>query len=307
MSLTAGTTLGPYTIVSPLGTGGMGEVYRAKDTRLDRDVAIKILPDRLASDPVAVARFEQEARAVAALSHPNILAIHDVGRDGATSFAVMELLDGVTLRDVIASGRLPLKKALEYGSAIAQGLAAAHAKGIVHRDLKPENVFVMRDGHVKILDFGLAKVEAAMSSDRTTMAAKTDPGMVLGTVGYLSPEQAQGHAVDQRSDIFSFGAVLYELATGTRAFTGDSSIDTLHRIVHAEPKSVGLIVRRSAARIEIHSREVSREGSRRSLSIGARSHRRSAERVARARFVAAPGHSRAGAGSRIGRQEDRRH
>jgi Tol biopolymer transport system component len=239
MALSAGTRLGPYSIVASIGAGGMGEVYRAKDTRLDRDVAIKILPERLADDPTAVARFEQEARAVAALSHPNILAIHDVGREGSMAFAVMELLDGATLRDTLVAGRLPLRKAVEYGLAIAQGLAAAHAKGIVHRDLKPENVFVSADGHVKILDFGLAKVEArATASDRTTMAATTDPGTVLGTAGYLSPEQAQGRAVDLRSDIFSFGTVLYELATGRRAFTTDSAIDTLHRIVHDQPAPI---------------------------------------------------------------------
>jgi serine/threonine protein kinase len=236
MALAAGTRLGPYEIVAPLGAGGMGEVYRARDTRLGREVAIKILPERLAADPSAVGRFEQEARAVAALSHPNILAIHDVGREGGVAFAVTELLDGATLRD---HPRLALRKAVDYGVQIAQGLAAAHAKGITHRDIKPENVFVTHDGHVKILDFGLAKVDLLSPTDQTaTGRLPTDPGTVLGTAGYLSPEQAQGRASDARSDIFSFGALLYELATGTRAFKGDSTIDTLHQIVHAEPPAI---------------------------------------------------------------------
>lgn len=222
----------------------MGEVYRARDVRLGRLVAIKILPPRLASDPVAVARFEQEARAVAALSHPNILAIHDVGRERAgdhdIAFVVMELLDGRTLRDAALRGSL--KKTIDYALQIANGLAAAHAKGITHRDLKPENIFLTTDGHVKILDFGLAKLSpppGASANDATmTAAVKTDAGTVMGTSGYLSPEQAQGGAVDARSDIFSFGAVLYEMTTGTRAFKGKSTIDTLHNILHGQPAPV---------------------------------------------------------------------
>jgi Tol biopolymer transport system component len=243
MSLAAGTSLGPYEIVAPVGAGGMGEVYRARDTRLGRDVAIKILPPRLASDPSAVARFEQEARAVAALSHPNILAIHDVGRHDAIAFVVIELLDGETLRDRMAHGRVPLRKAVEYAVQMAQGLAAAHTKGITHRDIKPENVFVTNDGHVKILDFGLAKLQVMRATDLTTTAhVPTEPGTVLGTVGYLSPEQAQGRPVDPRSDIFSLGAVLYEMATGVRAFKGDSTIDSLHRIIHSEPAPIDTVV-----------------------------------------------------------------
>jgi serine/threonine protein kinase len=214
VTLSIGARLGPYEIVSPLGHGGMGEVYKARDTRLGREVAIKILPAHLASDPAAVARFEQEARAVAALSHPNILAIHDVGREGVVVYAVSELLLGETLRDRLdaessaarrtpsrsgapssADSRvsgLPLRKAIDVASQVAQGLTAAHAKGIVHRDIKPENIFVTADGHVKILDFGLAKVAVPAQSDLTTEARlPTDPGTVLGTAGYLSPEQAQ--------------------------------------------------------------------------------------------------------------------
>jgi Tol biopolymer transport system component len=243
MPFAPGTRFGPYEIAGALGAGGMGEVYLARDPRLGREVAIKILPAHLISDADAVARFEQEARAVAALSHPNIVAIHDVGRDVAGDrtivYAVMERLEGRTLRDVMASGALPLRKSVDYALQTAQGLAAAHAKGITHRDLKPENLFVTADGHVKILDFGLAKlgpVAAADTSGETTsmQVAKTDPGAVMGTVGYLSPEQAQARPIDQRSDIFSFGAVLYEMTTGRRAFQRSTSIDTLHSIVHDE-------------------------------------------------------------------------
>ena len=238
MSLAAGSLLGPYQIQSALGSGGMGEVYRARDTRLDRAVAIKILPERMAADPAAVARFEQEGRAVAALSHPNILAIHDVGHHDGVAYVVTELLDGETLRDRLSGRRLPLRKAIDYAMHVAQGLAAAHGKGITHRDIKPENLFVTTDGHVKILDFGLAKMQAPAADVTRTSNLPTDPGTVLGTAGYLSPEQAQGRAVDQRSDIFSLGAVLYEMATGLRAFKGDSAIDSLHKVIHSEPAPI---------------------------------------------------------------------
>jgi len=238
MSLSSGDRLGPYEILGPLGRGGMGEVFRARDTRLGREVAIKVLPKGMASDPAAEARFDQEARAVAALSHPHILAIHDFGHQDGVTYAVAELLEGETLRDRLSSGRLPVRKAVDLAGQIAQGLAAAHAKGIIHRDLKPDNIFISSDGHAKILDFGLAKVQAFNASDQTKTAAPTDPGTVLGTTGYLSPEQAQAKPVDTRSDIFSFGAMFYELLTGRRAFKGDSAIDTLHSIVHDDPPAI---------------------------------------------------------------------
>jgi len=199
MTLPAGSRLGPYEIVAPLGEGGMGEVYRASDAKLDRHVAIKVLPPRLAGSADSLARFEREAKVVAALSHPNILSIFDFGREGTTAFAVMELLEGDTLRQKVAAP-IPLRKAIDYGVQIARGLAAAHGKGIVHRDLKPENVFVTADGRVKILDFGLARQTSAFAAADTTMSPtierRTDPGTVLGTVGYMSPEQARGEAGD---------------------------------------------------------------------------------------------------------------
>ena len=218
----------------------MGEVYRATDTRLGRDVAIKVLPARFATDPGAAERFDREARAVAALSHPHILAIHDIGREGGITFAVTELLEGETLRDRLHAGRLAVRKAVDLAIQIAQGLSAAHAKGIIHRDLKPENIFITRDGHSKILDFGLAKIQS-VTSEQTQTAAPTDPGTVMGTTGYLSPEQAQARPVDTRSDVFSFGAVFYEMLGGTRAFKGNSTIDTLHSIVHNQPPPITTI------------------------------------------------------------------
>src|SRR5687768_4880765 len=212
-TLAAGSRLGQYEIVAPLGAGGMGEVYRAHDAKLDRDVAIKILPPALAGDPSAMARFEREARAVAALSHPHILAIHDFGRESAVVYAVMELLEGQSLHERLADGALPVRKVLDIALQIAQGLAAAHAKGIVHRDLKPGNVFVTTAGSVKILDFGLAKAVQANPQASETIAATREastPGMVVGTIGYMSPEQVTGGPVDQRTDIFAFGALVYE-------------------------------------------------------------------------------------------------
>jgi serine/threonine protein kinase/tetratricopeptide (TPR) repeat protein len=234
-----GTRLGPYEILSPLGAGGMGEVYRARDTRLGRDVAIKVLPSVVSSDPQALARFESEARAVAALSHPNILDLHDVGKERGVSFVVTELLHGETLREILALGPLPLRKALDLGKQIAAGLAAAHDKGLVHRDLKPENLFVTNEGQIKILDFGLAKKLERTNRDDVTSAPtaskRTEPGVVLGTVGYMSPEQVKGLAVDHRSDIFSLGAVLYEMLSGRRAFRRDSAPETMAAILRDEP------------------------------------------------------------------------
>jgi eukaryotic-like serine/threonine-protein kinase len=237
MPLPAGTRLGPYEILAPLGAGGMGEVYRAKDPRLDRDVAIKVLPARLSTGPDALARFEREAKAVAALSHPNILAIHDFGRHDGELFAVTELLEGKTLRERLAGGRLPSRKAVEYAIQIANGLAAAHEKGIVHRDLKPENLFITDDGRLKILDFGLARVVTGPADEThsPTAVAATEPGTVMGTVGYMSPEQVRGLPADGRSDIFSFGSVLYEMLGGQRAFRGDSAAETMAAIAQNDP------------------------------------------------------------------------
>jgi hypothetical protein len=237
MPLSPGSRLGRYEILNPLGAGGMGEVYRARDTRLDRDVAIKILPESVARDPERLARFDREAKAVAALSHPNILALHDAGTEDGTTFAVMELLDGETLRDRLASGPLPVRRAIDTAVQIARGLAAAHAKGLVHRDLKPENVFLVADGQVKILDFGLAKAADPGDSTATTThaPAMTDPGTVLGTVGYMAPEQVRGHAVDARTDLFALGSVFYEMLTGQRAFRRDTAAETMTAILREDP------------------------------------------------------------------------
>ncbi len=240
MTLSKGTRLGPYEILAPLGAGGMGEVYRARDTRLGREVAVKVLPETFAEDPDRLRRFEQEARAASALNHPNILTIHDVGREQRLSYVVFELLEGETLRQQLSSGPLAVAKAIDYGVEIARGLAAAHEKGIVHRDLKPENIFVTRDDRVKILDFGLAKLthpERTIGSltEAATRTADTEPGVVMGTLAYMSPEQVRGLPVDRRSDIFSFGGVLYEMVTGRRAFPGSTPADTMSAILREEP------------------------------------------------------------------------
>jgi serine/threonine protein kinase len=239
MSLTAGTRLGPYEILASLGAGGMGEVYRARDGRLGRDVAVKVLPAAFAADPGRLARFEQEAKAVASLSHPNILAIHDFGSDDTTIYAVTELLEGETLRQRLGEGAIPVAKAISFAIQIANGLAAAHDKGIVHRDLKPENVMVLPDGHLKILDFGLAKQTALQSAgpamDAATIGLGSEAGVVLGSVGYMSPEQVRGLPVDGRSDIFSLGALVYEMVSGKRAFRGESPADTMSAILREDP------------------------------------------------------------------------
>ncbi len=239
MTLASGTRLGKYEILAPIGVGGMGEVYRARDSKLDRDVAIKVLPLSLAGDPDALARFEREAKAVAALSHPNILAIHDFGMHDGTAYAVMELLEGETLGARLTAGPIPRKQAVDYALQVARGLSAAHEKGIVHRDLKLENLFVTKDGHVKILDFGLARRVEEFSPDgetsHPTVSSYTQPGTVMGTMGYMSPEQVRGLPVDHRSDIFSFGAILYELLTGAKAFKKDTTSDTVAAILRDEP------------------------------------------------------------------------
>ncbi|HEY7863521.1 MAG TPA: serine/threonine-protein kinase, partial [Thermoanaerobaculia bacterium] len=242
MTLPAGSRLGPYEILGPLGAGGMGEVYRARDTRLGRTVALKLLPAAFSSDTERLERFEREARAASALSHPAIVVLHDVGRAEAGPWIAMELVDGASLRELLAAGPLPIKKLLATAATLADGLARAHEAGIVHRDLKPENVILTRDGHPKILDFGLAKMADPVSEQqssaptRTSGGSPTGTGLVLGTVGYMSPEQASGKLVDFRSDQFSFGAMLYEMATGQRPFRRDSPAETLTAIIREEPE-----------------------------------------------------------------------
>jgi Tol biopolymer transport system component len=245
MPLTTGTRLGAYEIVAPIGAGGMGEVYRARDPKLNREVAIKVLPSHLAMDPSALDRFEREAQAVAALSHPNILAIHDFGTaevpvEGKPAsrvvYAVIELLEGEPLSAKLSGSALPARKAVDYALQIVRGISAAHQKGIVHRDLKPDNIFVTPDGRVKILDFGLAKATGpAGDGSATHLAAGTSPGTVMGTVGYMSPEQVRGLPVDHRTDIFSFGVVLYEMLAGMRPFRGDSHVETMNAILKEDP------------------------------------------------------------------------
>src|SRR6266545_1997300 len=239
MTLASGSRLGPYEVLSPIGAGGMGEVYRARDPRLGREVAIKVLPASLSQDVDRLRRFEQEARAAGALNHPNITAVYDIGSAEGSPYIVTELLEGETLRGRLGVGALSPRKATDYAVQLAKGLAAAHEKGIVHRDLKPENLFVTRDGRIKILDFGLAKLKqpegGAGKSDLLTATAGTEPGVVMGTMGYMSPEQVRGRSADQRSDIFSFGAILYEMLSGQRAFRGDTAADTISAILAREP------------------------------------------------------------------------
>jgi serine/threonine protein kinase len=236
VSLQTGTRLGPYEVVGAIGEGGMGEVYRAKDTRLGREVALKVLPAALAEDPGRRARFEREAQTVATLSHPNIVSLFDTGTHDGRLFVVMELLEGETLRDRLAKGSLPIRKAVETAMQIARGLSAAHEKGLVHRDLKPANIFLVGDGQVKILDFGLAR-QAALSdiSETRTTDAMTDPGTVMGTIGYMAPEQVRGENVDARCDLFAFGAVLYEMLSGRRAFQRDTAAETMTAILREDP------------------------------------------------------------------------
>ena len=246
MSLKQGARLGPYEVLTPLGAGGMGEVYKARDSRLDRFVAIKVIPEALAGDRDLLARFEKEAKAVAALSHPNVMGIHDFGRENDVTFAVMELLEGESLRQKLKAGPLSPKRAVEIAVGLATGLGAAHAHGIVHRDVKPENIFVTPDGHVKVFDFGLAKQVAPAQpgqSELTTSgpgegAAPTEKGTVLGTVGYMSPEQVRGEAADHRADVFAFGVVLYEMLSGKRPFGGETAVQTMSAILEKEPEEL---------------------------------------------------------------------
>jgi serine/threonine protein kinase/Tol biopolymer transport system component len=238
VTLAIGTKLGPYEVLSQLGAGGMGEVYRAKDPRLGRDVAIKVLPASFAQDSDRLKRFEQEARAAGVLNHPNITAVYDFGSHDGAPYIVTELLEGETLRSRLGPGAIPARKAIDYGIQIAKGLAAAHEKGIVHRDLKPENLFLTKDGRVKILDFGLAKLRSdkpeGSQTDLQTISG-TQPGVVLGTMGYMAPEQVRGKPADKRSDLFSFGTILYEMLSGQRAFRGDTAADTITAILTKEP------------------------------------------------------------------------
>ena len=244
MTLPSGSRLGPYEILSPLGAGGMGEVYRAKDPRLGREVAIKVLPSSFSQDADRLRRFEQEARAAGILNHPNITAVYDIGSTDGAPYVVSELLEGETLRSALAGGKLSIRKATDYALQIANGLAAAHEKGIVHRDLKPENLFVTKDGRVKILDFGLAKLthteEGSQGTNLPTASAGTEPGVVMGTLGYMSPEQVRGRSADARSDLFSFGAILYEMLSGDRAFRGDSAADTMSAILKEDPPDLSV-------------------------------------------------------------------
>jgi serine/threonine protein kinase len=244
MRLAAGTRLDGYEILALLGTGGMGEVYRARDSQLKREVAIKVLPQFVSQDSDRLRRFEQEAQAAAALNHPNILAVHRFGSFEGAPYLVSELLEGGTLRQQLEHGSMPTRKAIEYGAQIARGLAAAHEKGIVHRDLKPENLFVTKDGRVKILDFGLAKLTKAQSASNdlgTTVNLGTDPGIVMGTVGYMSPEQVRGKAADHRTDIFAFGAILYEMLAGKRVFQRPTSPETMTAILNEDPPDISQV------------------------------------------------------------------
>src|SRR5213080_2620010 len=243
MTIAAGTNLGRYEIRSKIGEGGMGEVYLAQDTKLDRKVALKILPAEVASHRDRMERFVREAKAAAALNHQNIAHIYEIDESDGTHFIAMEFVDGFTLRHLIHEKRTDLPKLLRYLQHVADGLAKAHAAGIVHRDLKPDNVMITRDGHAKILDFGLAKLvepqkssggDASSEMATQLLAHHSTPGMVMGTAGYMSPEQAQGKVkeIDHRSDIFSFGCILFEAATGRKAFEGKDALDSLHKIVH---------------------------------------------------------------------------
>ena len=243
MRLEPGSRLGPYEVLAPLGSGGMGEVYRARDARLGREVAVKVLPAGLGDDPDRLRRFEQEARAVAALNHPAILTVFDVGASDGSPYVVFELLEGTTLRTLLAGSGLSVRKVLEYAVQISEGLGSAHDKGIVHRDLKPENVFVTKEGRAKILDFGLARLTrpaegTLVHPDKDTLTSPASLGTIVGTAGYMSPEQVRGEAVDARSDIFSFGTVFYEMLAGRRAFRGASSAETLSSILRDDPPSL---------------------------------------------------------------------
>jgi serine/threonine protein kinase len=237
MPLAVGDRLGPYEILAPIGAGGMGEVFKARDTRLGRDVALKVLPARVADDPDRRTRFETEARTVGALNHPGIVTLHDIGNENGIGYLVTEFIDGASLRQARPKG---LRRQLDVAAQIAEALAAAHAAGVTHRDLKPENIMVTRDGRAKILDFGLARQDpqALSQDDETLTVGVTSAGAVIGTIGYMSPEQARGKPANARSDIFSLGAVMYELFSGQRAFDGESPADILSAILRQDPAAL---------------------------------------------------------------------
>src|SRR5262249_16182820 len=243
MTLSNGTRLGPYEILAPLGAGGMGEVYVAEDNRLDRKVALKLLPTQFSADADRVRPFVQEAKPASAMNHPKILTINDIGTHEGAPYIVSELLEGETLQQRGEQEPIPVRKATDYALQIARGLAAAHGKGIIHRDLKPENLFICQDGRVKILDFGLAKLKASSPArgigPETPTLAQTQPGVVMGTVAYMSPEQVRGQDADHRADIFSFGAILYEMVTGKRAFLGETAAETMTAILKQDPPGIG--------------------------------------------------------------------
>src|SRR5438270_12903526 len=255
MSLAPGTRIGEYEIVGLLGSGGMGEVYRTRDPRIGREVAVKVLPTSFAADRSRIARFEQEARAAGVLNHPNLLTIYELGTHDGSPFIVSELLEGQTLRSSLSAGAIPQQRAIGYAIQIANGLAAAHAKGILHRDLKPENIFITTDERVKILDFGLAKL-LAPDFDAQTLH-KTAPGVIAGTPAYMSPEQVRGEEVDARSDIFALGAILYEMLSGRPAFRGASAVDTMHSVLSSDPPPTD--VNPSLQRVLRHCLEKNRE------------------------------------------------
>lgn len=238
MALQAGEHVGPYEILAPLAKGGMGEIYRARDNRLRREVALKMLPDASAHDADSLRRFDRETHAVAALNHPNIMAIHDSGTHHSIPYAVTELLQGESLEERLRGGPLNPQKAVEIACQVADGLAAAHAQGIIHRDIKPDNIFVTHEGRAKILDFGIARIEKPLSAADLTQSGRrgTSSQFLMGTAGYMSPEQVRGKAIDARTDIFSLGATFYEMLTGRRAFTRETPVETLGSVLHDDPR-----------------------------------------------------------------------
>jgi serine/threonine protein kinase len=271
MGLAAGTFLGPYEIVAPLGSGGVGEVYRALDPRIGRGVAIKVLLSQVseAAGEKLLQRFEHEARAAGTLNHPNIVAVYDVGSQDGRPYVVSELLEGTTLREKLAGGALPSRKAVEYAIQIAHALAAAHEKKVVHRDLKPENIFITKDGRIKVLDFGLAKLMPQPTSGSGSTEA-TPAGTVLGTLGYMSPEQIRGRSVDPRSDLFSLGAVLYEMLYGRRPFKGDTPADTMTAILSKDPPENLAILGPLGPTLQVHGEPLPGKGPAHAVSVRTR-------------------------------------